>query len=894
MKRIFTLASLALLIAGTVNAQGYRHWDFTNWSQHTINNLMVEAAQTRPAKGWSDIEKRADDKEGATAPEATKDNCFWLDDEGGAWLTSPDGGSLKANGEVIAETEGLIFNPAYAQNRSLAIAVNYPSTSLGTYSGPQYLWLGGGSKNLACFTIPNVTVGQKITMTVESHKPSDARGVELYVGSVSAENKIGESFKPKTQETYTWENWTLPEGVELTGTVDIIVYNTSGCHLYNIEVGENTGEVKRPVALLYNGSLDADLAYKLLATDRTLAVTPIEASAALTLEGLDSYQVVIVSSTVGDEGLAALKDIRPFVPMLNLNPRAYALWGYGQAVEGSSPFASVSNTSHALFNGVTLIEDEDPEATNALVMPFSDGFVSLTGVTLGGPFASDLVLATLYQQPEAVAIHSHNQGHNSYLYIPYTQEVLVQPSAAVIISNAVNLLAGSKSQVTPAPKPTVTLSYKRMNTDVTLKSGLTGAVIYYTLDGSTPTTGSTVYTEPFNVTAETTVKAVVIADGYLLSDVAEQVVDLKDQALEPTIDVAYEPGRATVTISGADEEAEIWFNLTGSNDPARSQRYTEPVVLTSSATIAAFTGGSDNILRSEVVTKPVSISGVTTYTELLSKFEGASFNSVGNVLNGGFNYYTDTVIDSQVLKDVNGADSIVNTYQKRDSLVVYTLSDDWNVETYGQGLYYTKATAEHKVANASGYNPETVFDDQFADGEMTNNAMQFQIVSKKDGDGRLDPPTAMLQTRRAFTGPFEVSIYYSGKDVARDRVLDVLVSTDTLKADGWTKIGEMQSVAQPNLDGTADKSFRIWKRGAAVYTGSDQVFVKVAAVEGAKDVNLFTVLVKAPSIDNAINTVGQDGRPLANGRIYDLQGRRIVGTPAKGIYITNGKKYHVK
>ena len=157
-------------------------------------------------------------------------------------------------------------------------------------------------------------------------------------------------------------------------------------------------------------------------------------------------------------------------------------------------------------------------------------------------------------------------------------------SAAVIISNAVNLLAGSKSQVTPAPKPTVTLSYKRMNTDVTLKSGLTGAVIYYTLDGSTPTTGSTVYTEPFNVTAETTVKAVVIADGYLLSDVAEQVVDLKDQALEPTIDVAYEPGRATVTISGADEEAEIWFNLTGSNDPARSQRYTEPVVLTSSAT----------------------------------------------------------------------------------------------------------------------------------------------------------------------------------------------------------------------------------------------------------------------------------------------------------------------
>ena len=75
MRTIFTCTLLALLtLAEGANAQGHRRWDFTNWSPQTVENLKADAAQTRPAKGWSDIEKNADDKEGAVAPDATKDN----------------------------------------------------------------------------------------------------------------------------------------------------------------------------------------------------------------------------------------------------------------------------------------------------------------------------------------------------------------------------------------------------------------------------------------------------------------------------------------------------------------------------------------------------------------------------------------------------------------------------------------------------------------------------------------------------------------------------------------------------------------------------------------------------------------------------------------------------
>ena len=208
------------------NAVQGQVWDFTKWSDATVANLKADAAASKTS-GWSDVEKKADAEAGADPTEASKDNCFWS-------VAEPnDDGTLSANGVVIEELKGLKFFSVYTTARSLAIAVNYPTTSLGDYAGGSYLWLGGGKKKVPCFAIPAVAAGSTITMEVESHKPSEGRGVELYAGlsedgkTVDDATKIGDTFNPTAKESHSWT-------IETAG--DVIVYNTNGCHIYKIEV----------------------------------------------------------------------------------------------------------------------------------------------------------------------------------------------------------------------------------------------------------------------------------------------------------------------------------------------------------------------------------------------------------------------------------------------------------------------------------------------------------------------------------------------------------------------------------------------------------------------------------------------------------------------------------
>ena len=193
----------------------YPHtWDFTNWSEETVNNLKA-------SDNWSDDEKG----DGNTV----NGNCFWQVDLSKELSYNK---YLKANGEIIKELEGLVYKNT-TNKRNLAIAVNYPK-ALSDYEGGAYLWLGGGAADY--FIIPSVPAGATIEMGVESHKTSDARGVELSINNNDSKTVLTapDGSTVSAPKTYTKQEWLVP--VDAAETNDILISNTNGCHIYYITV----------------------------------------------------------------------------------------------------------------------------------------------------------------------------------------------------------------------------------------------------------------------------------------------------------------------------------------------------------------------------------------------------------------------------------------------------------------------------------------------------------------------------------------------------------------------------------------------------------------------------------------------------------------------------------
>lgn len=893
MKKLFTL--MMLLVVLGASAQNYRRWNFTSWSAQTIANLMADAAASS-LEGWSDIEKKADAGEGKVAPEATAGKCFWL--------TDAEGGTLKANGVVISELEGLEFGATYTNNRSLAIAIDYPSTSLGEYAGPQYLWLGGGGKNMVCFTIPRVRIGQKITMTVESHKPSDARGVELYVGSIAAENKIGESFKPTTQDTYTWENWTLPEGTSGNDdgeTVDIIVYNTSGCHIYNMEVGDNSQLAK--VAFLYGGDLSADRAYSQVSGGIDYTVTPVEASGALSMDLATEYDAIIISSTVTNaDAIASLNTIHPFVPTLNLNPAVYEAWGVGTTADAGTTFAVVANPNHALYRNVELIEDPDNEGSFVLVFASDD--TPFQSPTLAGRFAGDQVLATAMGNPDAIAIHQHNMDHNGYLYIPYTQELMYMAASDLVLNNAVTLLANTKSKQTEAAKPSFSLEYKNMNTNVTIRSSVPQAEIFYTTDGSEPTEQSTRYTEPFNLTQATTVKAVVRGDGYSLSQVAEQLVDLKQQAAQPAIAQEQQDGKTIVTLSADNAEAVIYYNYSGSNDRAKSTVYTEPIAVSLlGRTIYAF-ASAEGYVDSELAQQAVMVKNAKVRIDVLSHMDANS-----ETYNGGststsyffswgkdkasYNYFDpDDFTEEYVTDPETGEEKTVVTYNTLSPEEEKDFENGWMLRSRGQLVTWENLTTGENFGNSDGYNFATV-DDQnpyFPTTKAVINLADKNTVPS----GASFPYNAYLVTTQKYQGPFDVvanigSIVKPTSEATHSIVLQTSVDGNQWESQ-WQAIGD--TIVIQNRQ-------RLTTNVVRSYEGTDEVYVRAYLCGNNSKAGFYDIYIarqgeQSEQLLTGIEEATAAVRPATDAYYYDLQGRRLSARPERGLYIHQGRKYVAK
>jgi Domain of unknown function (DUF1929)/Chitobiase/beta-hexosaminidase C-terminal domain/PKD domain len=166
---------------------------------------------------------------------------------------------------------------------------------------------------------------------------------------------------------------------------------------------------------------------------------------------------------------------------------------------------------------------------------------------------------------------------------------------------------------------------------VTISDATSGASIYYTTNGSTPTTNSTLYTGPITVSATETVKAIAAETGFTNSGVATASYTIQSPAATPTFSPAAGSYNSpqTVSILDATSGASIYYTTNGSTPTTGSTLYTAPITVSATETvkaIAAATGFANSNVATAAYTIGSSGGGGISF--------GSGFTAGSMVLNG--------------------------------------------------------------------------------------------------------------------------------------------------------------------------------------------------------------------------------------------------------------------
>jgi hypothetical protein len=272
--------------------------------------------------------------------------------------------------------------------------------------------------------------------------------------------------------------------------------------------------------------------------------------------------------------------------------------------DGSTP--STSSTQYSAAITVSQTETIKAFATSASLTPSTVASAVFTIIPAtpvispnGGTFTSIQTVTITDATAGSTIYYTTNGTTPTTSSTQYTAPIMVSQSEyvwaiatapglsqsnSVLATFTINLPAAAQPVILPAGG-----TYTTVQT-ITMTDSTAGAKIFYTTDGSTPTTSSAQYTAPFTISQSETVRAIATVTGYSQSPVTAVTYTINlTLAAQPVISPAGGTYTTiqTATITDTTTGATIYYTTDGSTPTANSTKYTAPLTVSQTLTVKA-------------------------------------------------------------------------------------------------------------------------------------------------------------------------------------------------------------------------------------------------------------------------------------------------------------------
>lgn len=250
--------------------------------------------------------------------------------------------------------------------------------------------------------------------------------------------------------------------------------------------------------------------------------------------------------------------------------------------------------------------------------------------------------STIYYTTDGTAPTTSSSTYNGSITVTASTTI----KAVAVVSGLNNSAVGSANFTiaSPAAPPTFTPSGGSYggSQSVALQDATPGAVIHYTVNGSTPTAYSNVYSTPLVVSSSETIQAIATANGYSASAVSAASYTFTKTAASPTFTPSsgtYSSGQ-TVAISDSLPGASYYYTTNGTTPTTGSTLYTGPISVTTSQTLSAIAVAS-GYTNSAPASASYMISTSTPSIDFSSGFTGANLHLFGSKVINNYLQITD-------------------------------------------------------------------------------------------------------------------------------------------------------------------------------------------------------------------------------------------------------------